>query len=283
MKKLTLFLTSLAVGLGGFTTPSLHADEHLFGWVRGAETLPAGHFDAYQFVTLRTGKVSGQYHAWDYDTEVEYGITDQFQVGVSVTNHYFNLKNVEELDNGKNLLFGGVEASAKYRLLSPFKDGIGLALRMEGGYLVKDDVGGLDQKEWFINPQIILHKNYLDDTLIFHFNTGVQFAWGKKPAEEYDHELALEAGVGASYRFAPNWFAGVETHFRSEYPKFDMGNFEHCVLFAGPSIHYGAKNWWATLSYSYQVFGNEVDQVTNGKAYAEEARNETRLKVGFNF
>ena len=264
-------------------TSTVRADEHLFGWVRGTETLPGGHTDAYQFITLRTGKRSGTYNGWDFDTEVEYGITDKFQVGISVEQHYFRIRDVEELDNMNQYRFGGIELSAKYRVLSPFKDKVGLALRLEAGYLTNDDVAGLDQEEIYLDPEIILHKNFLDDTLIFHVNGGVQFAWGKKSAEEYDYELALHAAMGVAYRFAPNWFIGVEAHFRSEFPEMDFGFHEHTVVFAGPSLHYGAEKWWATASYGYQVWGEGVDEPNNGKTFAEEARNEFRLKAGFNF
>ena len=259
------------------------ADEHLFGWVRGAETLPQGHFDAYQFGTLRTGKDRGKYRGWDFDTEVEYGITDKFQVGISIEQHYFDLKDVPELRNMTSYRFGGVEASAKYRVLSPFKDKVGLAVRLEAGYLWNDDVAGLEQEEIYIDPEVILHKNFLDDTLIFHVNAGLQFAWGKKPAEEYDYEYAYHGAAGVSYRFAPNWFIGFEGRIRAEYPEFDIKKFEHRVVFIGPSLHYGAKSWWATASYGYQVYGKGIDEPLNGKTYAEEARNEFRLKVGFNF
>jgi hypothetical protein len=258
------------------------ADEHLFGWVRGAETLPGKHADAYQFITLRTGKAQGSYYAWDFDTEVEYGVTDKFQVGLAIEQHYFSIEGVDELDNQNRYAFGGVELSAKYRVLSPFKDKIGLALRLELAYRANDDVAGIWEQETDIQPEIILHKNFLDDTLSTHLNFGTKIAWGKKPAEEYDYEWTIQGGAGISYRFAPNWFFGIEGHWRSEFPKsFDFH--EHTVVFIGPSLHYGAKNWWATFSYGYQVYGSGVDEPYNDKTYAEEDRNQFRLKVGFNF
>jgi opacity protein-like surface antigen len=278
-------LAALACGIAlfAFASSLAHADEHLFGWVRGAETLPGGHFDGYQFITLRTGKAAGDYFGWDFSTEVEYGITDKFQVGLSVEQHYFDIKGVEELEDQSRYRFGGIELSAKYRVFSPFKDKIGVALRLEASYLAFDDVAGIGQEEIDIQPEILLHKNFFDDTLIFHVNAGVKLAWGKKPAEEYDYELTLLGGAGVAYRFAPNWFVGVEGHWRSEYPEFDLGFHEHTAVFVGPSLHYGAQRWWATASYGYQVYGKGIDEPDNGKTFAEEARNEFRLKVGFNF
>ena len=273
---------ALLSGLILSTFPA-QADEHLFGYVKGAETLPKGHTDVYQFTTLRFGKSSGEYQGWDFDTEAEYGFTDKFQVGLGIIQHYFDIKNVPELDNGSFYRFGGVELSAKYRFTSVFKDGYGLAYRQELAYLPWDDVAGIEQKEFDFAPELIFQKNFFDDTLIFSANGGVKLAWGKKPAEEYDHEFTLQGATGLSYRFAPNWFFGPEVHLRAEYPNFDLGFNEHTVLFVGPALHYGAKRWWATLSYAYQAWGEGVDEPSNGKTYAEEARNELRLKLGFNF
>ncbi len=86
-----------------------------------------------------------------------------------------------------------------------------------------------------------------------------------------------------AYRFAPNWFVGLESHFRAEYPLFDLNFFEHRVVYAGPSIHYSQKNWWATLTWNYQVFGKGVDEPADGITFAEEQRHVFRLKLGFNF
>ena len=285
MKMKCLQHSLVAAFVGGLilTTLPARADENLFGYVKGAETLPKGHVDVYETTTARFGKSSGEYQGWDFETEAEYGITDKLQVGLDIIQHYFNIQGVPELDNGSFYRFGGVELTTKYRFTSVFKDGYGLAYRQELAYLPWDDVAGIEQNEFDFAPELIFQKNFLDDTLIFSANGGVKLAWGKKPAEEYDHEFTIQGATGLSYRFAPNWYFGPEVHVRAEYPNFDLGFNEHTVVFVGPALHYGAKRWWATLSYAYQVWGEGVDEPSNGKTYAEEARNEMRLKVGFNF
>ena len=272
---------ALALFLNG--TPAANADENLFGFVRGAETLPKGHFDFYQTLTLRTSKDVGVYRGWDSDTEVEYGFTDKLQGSLSVANRYIYNRGVEDLDDTNHLTFGGVEGTMKYRLLSPFKDPVGLALRLEGGWLLHDEVGGLLEHELYIAPEIILQKNFLDDTLITELNYGGEWAWGKDPAEQYYKEFSMQGGVGISYRFARNWFIGVEGHVRSEWPMFNFSNFEHAVVYAGPALHYGGQRWWATLSYNYQVYGHGVDEISRTQTFAEETKHLVRLKVGFNF
>lgn len=278
---LAAFGAAFAIPLGA------RADEQLFGFTRGAETLPQGRSEVYQFLTLRTGKAEGSYYGTDFETEVEHGFTDKFQASISLEQHYFNNSGVngsrDALDNTDRYRFGGLATSAKYRLLSPFKDVIGLAARIETGYLWFDEVDGLVQHEIYVAPEIDLQKNFRDDTIIWVMNGGVEMAWGKQPAEEYPHEMSLQGGTGVSYRFAPNWFAGVEGNVRAEYPMFDVQNFEHVVTYAGPSLHYSAERWWVTLSYAYQVWGNGVGEPADGKTYAEETTSKVRLKVGFNF
>jgi len=259
------------------------ADENLFGWVRGAETLPKGHFDLYETVTFRTGKNVGEYRGFDSDTEVEYGFTDRLQASISVVNRYIYSHGNDELDNTNHFTFGGFEAAVKYRILSPFKDPVGLAVRLETGWLLHDEVAGMMEHEIYVAPEIILQKNFLDDTLVTELNAGVEYAWGKLPAEQYPREFAFQAGAGISYRVAPNWFVGLEGHVRAEYPLFNINNFEHVVVYAGPTVHYSSKKWWATVGWGFQVYGHGVDEDSKNRTFAEETLHQVRVKLGFNF
>jgi len=266
---------------------SAQADEQLFGFVRGAETLPAQRSELYQFISLHEGKAEGTYAAWDFETEYEYGFTDRFQASVSLAQNYFYNQDVDgerdALDNKDDYRFQGIEGSAKYRLLSPFKDPLGVAFRLEAGYLLHDEVDGLKQHDRYLKPEIDLQKDFLEDRLICDLDFGVEWAWGKRPAEQYPKELAFEGETGVAYRFMSNWFAGVEIHSRWEYPMFDFYNFEHRVFYAGPSVHYSQERWWATLTWNYQVYGKGIGEPADGQTFAEETREIFRLKIGFNF
>ncbi len=279
----SLFLVSL---LGSES----RADENLFGWAKGAETLPKGHIDLYQFSTLRTGKVEkdGSYNAYDFETEIEYGLTDQFQLGFSASQNYFSGSALAVDDNSltqTGYRFGGVAASGKYRFTSPFIDDFGLALIQQVGFNRHDETAGIIENHLYLAPTLVFQKNFIDNTLITVASAGFDLGWGKKPAEEYSKEMGLETRFGLSYRFAPNWFAGLEGRIRSEYPEFDITENEHVAIFVGPNLHYGSEKFWATLSWAYQAYGHESgpDQQVDNRAFAEQVQNEIRLKLGFNF
>ena len=75
------FVLLLAAVLG---MASAHADENLFGYLKGAETLPKDSWELYEIVTQRDDKGSGDYTAYDAETELEYGLTDRFTVAGSL-------------------------------------------------------------------------------------------------------------------------------------------------------------------------------------------------------
>jgi Family of unknown function (DUF6662) len=277
---------SLALLVGATSVVTAHADEQFLGFTRGAETLPKDRTLLYQFMTLRTGKAEGSYYGADFDTEIQHGFTDKFQASVSVDQHYLNNYGVngsrDALADNNDYRFGGITAAAKYRVWSTFEDPLGLAFRLESGYLFNDAVSGQSEHEFFVAPEVDLQKDFRDDTVIFALNLGPQFAWGQEPAAQ-KRELALQSAAGMVYRFASNWYVGAETTVRAEYPDFDLNNFEHVVVYAGPSVHYSAKRWWVTLTWVYQVWGNGVGEPADGRTYKEETDMQIRLKVGFNF
>lgn len=277
-----LLLMAAALAATGGARPA-RAEEQFFMFARGAETLPRHRAELYQFTTFRTGKREGSYYGIDSDTEIEFGVTNKLQASIAIVNYYFRIRDVEELPDTDAYRFGGVEVSAKYRLWSPFKDPLGVAVRLEAGYLLKDEVAGLSQHERYLAPELDLQKNFRDDTVIWEMNFGPEWAWGKQPAEQYPRELSIQGATGVTYRFAPNWFAGAEVRARSEWPLSDLDLFEHVAVYAGPSLHYGGRRWWATLSWLYQVYGTGVDEPHDGQTFAEETAHLVRLKLGFNF
>ncbi len=283
-----LVLASLA--FGALSSTASRADENLFGWVKGAETLPLGQIDFYQFTTMRTGKAAedGSYNTYDFETEIEYGVTDKFQASLSVAQNYFSGSSLENDGDGltqTGYRFGGVAASGKYRFKSPFIDDYGLALIQQIGYNRHDETAGIVENHVYLAPTLVFQKNFIDNTLVTSASVGVDFGWGKKPAEEYSKEMGLESRMGVTYRFAPGWFAGFEGRVRSEYPQFDITDNEHVVVFVGPNLHYANEKFWATLGWAYQLYGHESgpDQQEDDRAFAEQVQNEIRLKVGFNF
>lgn len=266
-----------------------HADENYFGYVYGAETLPAGKNEAYFWLTHRTGKGEGHYDAQDLELEFEHGWSDRFQTSFYLTARAHDIRGtaLEDEETGEGIVrkrdmdFDGAKVAFKWNLRSPFKDGYGLALYVEPEYSGIDKVSGERVRELAVETKLIVQKNFLDDQLVAAYNLTLEPEWEREHGE-WEKELSVENSAGLSYRFAPNWYAGLETRVHMEYP--DYGAREHWAWFAGPTLHYGGQRWWATLTWMPQVKGGPVEADRSRRLHLEEhEEQETRLKVGINF
>jgi hypothetical protein len=277
-----------------------HADENLFGYVRGSEVLPKGSAEFYQWVTQRNNKGTGHYRAVDTKTEIEYGVTDRFQVsgeinGLAVKSQGLQIDGYLPKDIDSNLRLQGFEVAAKYNFLSPAKDDFGLSgyLALEYGRL--DVHSGQRKREIEVDAQLHAQKYFLEGQLTWVGNIGLRAAHEKRYAiddlpEGFDWptdpemEISTKLATGLSYRFAPGWYAGAELLAENEYET-EVGQ-ERWSVFGGPSIHYGGKQWWATLTVFRQLRGGGErydGQPSRQLHLIERTKNELRVKVGYNF
>ncbi len=289
----------LAAGLLAAALPAV-ADENLFGYVRGSEVLPKGSGEFYQWVTQRNNKGSGHYRAVDTKTEIEYGVTDRFQVsaevnGLAVKSQGLLINGYLPKDIDANLRLQGFEVAAKYNFLSPAKDDFGLSGYTSFEYGRLDVHSGQKKRELEFEAQLQAQKYFLEGQLTWVGNIGLRAAHEKRKAiadlpedfewpTEPEMEISTKIGTGLSYRFAPGWYAGVEALFENEYET-EVGQ-ERWSVFGGPSLHYGGKQWWATLTVFRQLRGGGErydGQPAKQLHLIERTKNELRLKLGYNF
>ena len=284
----------LVAGLG---VAGARAGEGLFSQTYAVDLLPAGHFEFEQTVRGRFERSFGSYQAFDGLTELEYGVTDNLQLGFYLNSGYVKAKGAPDEDdplgatgfNRKRAFVRGISTELIYRVLDPVKEPVGLALYIEPEWNFADPHNGLAyDKSFGVEYKVLLQKNFLDDRLILALNLGLETEWNRyKGAKSYDGDLDWSNSLGISYRVAPNWNLGWELYNHNEYANFK--NFEHAVLWTGPSIHYGGEKFWATLGVLRQVCGtpNGIDEngtfIGNGLFERSQEKWEITFKVGFPF
>lgn len=294
------FFASVAV-VCAITTSSAHADENLLGYVKGAETLPEGATEIYQVFTSRDDKGEGSYHALDWKTEVEYGITSKFSVSGALMAQMVKLEGLIvdgylPMNKDSGLQPSAVEASMKYNFLSAVNDWIGFSTYFSVIYGWLDPHSGQRKTQVKTELTFIFQKYFLDDQFVWNTNLGVENTYARRapldtlptPGYEWptDPEVELEVvvGTGVSYRFMPGWFAGAETQYEAEYET-EVGR-ERYTIFAGPSIHYASQKWWGTFTYFHQMMGGGekyTNQADDDLHLIEKTKSEMRLKLGWNF
>ena len=292
------------------------ADEHLFGYLSGAEPTPKGHNEVYMWLTRRSDKGAGSYSAYDLKVEYEHGITDNLTGGIALKGLAIDTSGIRidgyvPADEKYGMRPSGVEASLKYSFLRPALDDIGLAAYLSGSYSWRDVHSGQDKDKYSVELKLLAQKYALDGQLVMVGNVGIESTYARrKPIANLpinddtgeplewpttpEMEIGVIAGIGATYRFAPNWYIGAEVLYDTEFET-EVGQ-ERWSVQAGPTLHYGSKKWWATFTWFPQLSGGGTKfgpASFNGQAYPgqndqnlhliEKTKNEIRLKVGINF
>jgi hypothetical protein len=186
------------------------ADEPMFGYVSTTDLLPRGKAQVEQWVTARSDGTLAR-------SEAEYGATDNLQL-----TGYLNYGEGPD----------GVTAEAAWRLASPYLSPLGLAL-------VADATVGRGRQAGRVRA--VLQKNLRDDALILAANLWIELA-------DRPRTTTVEADAGVSYRFRPNWSAGLEYRGQRTYAGHGPGERRFTAHLAGPTVHYGGRRWFFTLS-----------------------------------
>jgi Family of unknown function (DUF6662) len=302
--------------LAALLAPPALADENLFGYVQGAEPTPRGHQETYLWLTNRSDKSAGKYDAFDLKLEYERGVTDNLAASVylkgqSIDTQGLRIDGYIPADNKYGMRASGVEASMKYSFLRPALDDIGLASYLSFSYNWLDPHSGQDKTTYQVELKLLTQKYFMDGQVVLAGNLGMESTYAQREAiarlpvnddtgeplewpTTPEMEIEVSASMGLAYRFASNWFVGVEALYQTEFET-EVGT-ERWSLQVGPTLHYAAKSWWATLTWMPQVRGGGLlygPASYDGVAYPgqsdpnlhliEKTRNEVRLKLGYNF
>lgn len=277
-----------------------HAGEGAFGWIYTLDLQPKDKWEFEQRVQLNQQQAAGTYDAWTARSELEYGVTNDLQLAgylnsyyTSANHNYTNPEACEDVpsctggygvpsshDPSTAYRQGGLEGGsleAIYRLSNPVTAPVGVGFYLEPTW-------GKNKDE--LEARLLLQSNFLDDRLILAGNIVAANERLKFIENGNVPESMLDLLVGASYRFAPKWSAGVEARFHNDYSELNLQNQVQRATFLGPNIHYATKDWWVTGAWRYQLAGGSC--MNGGEAECSGARvwdshsvNEFIIKVGF--
>jgi hypothetical protein len=243
------------------------AEESIFAFVYTTDLLPQGKSELEQWMTWRHQKNGGTYDQIEGRTEYEYGLASNLQGAVYLnyawTQAYHNgpfnattppeqfadfTAGADDFFNAKR--FTGVSGELIYRILSPYTDGIGLALYTE------PTIG----KNFFeLENKVIVQKNFFDDLLTIAVNFTYAPEYRNVPSDDnptvfnWQEETDVNFGLGVSYRFIENWSAGFEFLNEREFNSFDFSHLSNSGYYLGPTIHFGGEHFFFTATALWQM------------------------------
>jgi hypothetical protein len=239
------------------------ADERKFTYSTEAKTVPEGGWEFEQWATHAWHVDQGHFWKTQIREELEYGITDRFNVSAYLNLEILHANGVPGLKDDTVFEFEGVSAEAKYKLTDPAADVVGLL-----GYL-ELSAG----EEFEVEVKLVASKDIGRFTFAYNFI----YEYEKEEDEltiagpKHVTSNVIENTLGASVMVVEHWGVGAELVTRSVYDK-DFDKVDRTGLFIGPNVHYASKSWWLTVTML--VRANDADLFE---------KYEARLILGVNF
>lgn len=250
------------------------AHESIFTYSYEPSTEPKGELEFEQHVTSRIGRNAdvGQtaFHRVQLREEIEYGVTDNYQVSLYFNHQYETFKDPATGQRRSDYRQTGFSLENKYMLLDPRDHAIGLALYLEPTY---------DGPNFELEQKIIIGQRHGDWRWALNLTHATEWE---------DHfrgkEGEVELSFGIARKIGSHWTLGVEVRDHNEIPEYKR--WENTAIYLGPVVCYKRAGWFGTLSVMPQIYGVNYTGNPDNNTHLElegHERINIRLICGFNF
>ncbi len=200
-----------------------------FTFLYEAPTSARGSLELENWVTWERITDPSRSDEVDFRHELEYGVTDKFQVSVYLADWFY-----ESNQEHSGFAYSDLAIELIYNLTNPVDDPIGLSVY--GEFKAGDRLVELESK-------LIAQKNF--GPLILAYNATLEAVWQGNELKEREGEFAQ--AVGASYEISPRISAGIELLHEFVFPEWrDEEKIRN--LFVGPNVSYRRSNWFVTVA-----------------------------------
>ena len=215
MRKLRWVCLVLLAG-AGLMGGAARADRRGYVWTYEYMTMPRGEFELEYYLTMKAPDVDDfdNKNTWEHQTELEYGITDHWDVAL-----YQRWQQTNTADEDK-FEYTGTKLRTRYRLGEKGLYPLDTLLYLE--YLRPDS----SHEPEFLEGKLVLARDF------GKFN--VAYNQILKAAISHDGETEHEYALGLGYELDPTWRFALES----------TGNFTEDKYYLGPTVAWGGKRAW---------------------------------------
>ena len=232
--RVSLFLLSMALLPG----PDCFAGVRHFTYLYEAPTSAPGSIELENWLTWRRTNDPERVDQLDFRHELEFGVTDKFQVSVYLADWFYRNDQA-----GSGFSYSDSAIELIYNLTNPVVDLVGLSIY--GEIRAGDQVVELESK-------LIAQKNF--GPLILAYNATLEAVWEGSDLEQREGEFSQ--ALGASYEVSPRVSVGVELLHEFVFPEWrDRGRIRN--FFIGPNISIRSGRWFVTTTALAQATDTE--------------------------
>lgn len=231
----------------------LEAGERRFVFSNETETMVKGEWELEHFVTWKHYDNKDRF---DFRHELEYGVTDNFQVALYIADWRY-----ETFDEGDSKAsYRDTALEMIYSFSNPTKDLLGSAIYLEGGF---------GPEKAFFEAKLLLQKNIGSFSFVYNFK--IEAEWEGEDLSNLNEEKGEFANTfGVSYQINPFLLVGFEA--LHEFELKDWSEKSDDYLHAGPNISVRKGKFFATCAVLFDVLDKDSALST-----------QTRLITGMHF
>jgi hypothetical protein len=234
--RVSLFLLLMAVLPG----PDCLAGVRHFTYLYEAPTSAPGSIELENWLTWRRTNDPERADQLDFRHELEFGVTEKFQVSVYLADWFYRN------DNGRSgFTYSDSAIELIYNLTNPVVDPVGLSIYGEiraGDRLIE------------LESKLIAQKNF--GPLILAYNATLEAVWEGSDLAKREGEFSQ--ALGASYEISPRLSVGVELLHEFVFPEWrDHETIRN--LFVGPNISIRSGRWFVTATALAQATDTEEE------------------------
>lgn len=195
------------------------ADRRGYVWTYEYQTMPKGMAEIEYYLTHKISDWNkyDDKNTWDHYVELEYGLTDHWDVAIYQT---WNQTNTEEKDTCD---YTGSKIRTRYRIGE--KDMLPVDIVLYAEYILGDGPKEYDKFE----GKLILAKD------LGKWNVAYNQIYEKETKNGSETEHGYAAGM--SYEFSPIWKLGLES----------TGNYTEEKYYLGPTASWASEKFWVNL------------------------------------
>ena len=225
---LTILIAMIAI------QSTLQASSRKTPWLYEPRTMIKGELEYEQWVTLKTNKASDAlYDEWRFRHELEYGVTDKFQLAFYFADWRHKRTSTEE-----HTFFHDVAIEGIYQLQAPNPDQLGIGLYGEIKY-------GSEFVE--LEGKLLLELELEQTSLLYNFTLEAEWE-----GQDFDEDKGKVINSFAwTYQPDPSITYAVQVLWEIPIPDWDSRG--DSVISIGPSIAWQKDDFWFTISPLFQV------------------------------
>ena len=262
--------------------------KYVFGFTEGSGIGLEGEKEFSLDTQARIGKKAGRY--WGSETKFEFEFTPnqyvQFEFGPFASAHSIN--GVPDLDDRKQLAFGGFFGEIRYLLLDrTSSQPLSVTLSAEPEWRRIDETSGNRVKnvelELKLNAdlELVPQRLYAALNLLYepegtHDPDNVGAGWEK--------ESKGGVSLALAYRIVPTVMVGAEAWYLRHYDGMWFNTFTGDAYYVGPTLFVQlSPKMFVAAAWNVQVYGSDVDDPGARLNLAEFSRHRAKLKVAVEF